>query len=181
MIKRTAIKINPFCKCGCGKIKTNGCRGYNFNCLPKLEKEEKISKRLISKRRAAKKALFKKKVWLVQKEVGLPVGLKIRTKAIRKPISKVSKRRLAELKVYSVLKKDFLLDNPNCACGRSGCKRKAVDVHHSKGRIGSLLNEVKFWIPVSRICHRWIEENPTEAKELGLSVSRLSKTSVTLC
>lgn len=48
-------------------------------------------------------------------------------------------------------------------------------VHHKKGRIGDLLLNKEFWLPVCNQCHKWIECHPIEAKELGLSLSRLSK------
>jgi hypothetical protein len=42
-----------------------------------------------------------------------------------------------------------------------------------KGRIGNLLTDTSHFLAVCRQCHSWIEEHPTEAKELGFSKSRL--------
>lgn len=89
-------------------------------------------------------------------------------------LPKATKNTTAELKIYSVLEKDFLLDNPVCQCGRNGCERPSSEVHHKKGR-GRWLNVVEFFLAVAGICHRWIEDHPKEAKALGLSVSRLNK------
>jgi len=36
-------------------------------------------------------------------------------------------------------------------------------------------NKISTWLAVCRNCHRWIEENPVEAKELGFSRSRLNE------
>lgn len=74
-------------------------------------------------------------------------------------------------RIYHVLRKDYLKDHPVCECGRNNCKRKATDIHHKKGR-GEYLNDVRYLLAVSRVCHQWIETHPKEAKELGLSISR---------
>lgn len=92
-------------------------------------------------------------------------------------IKKVSKKLSSEEKIYRVLRKDFLIDNPICQCGRKDkdgviCSRPAVEVHHKKGR-GKYLNVVKFFLAVARVCHNWIEAHPKEAKALGLSLNRV--------
>lgn len=38
----SSIINNPYCKCGCGKVKTLGFKGYNIACRPDL-KEEKLN------------------------------------------------------------------------------------------------------------------------------------------
>lgn len=99
-------------------------------------------------------------------------ALPIKKKKYRiKPVADSSK---AELAIYKILEKDFLKDNPICQCNRNGCRRRSTEVHHKKGR-GIYLNVVEFFLAVNRICHRWIEDHPKEAKELGLSLSRLAK------
>lgn len=170
-MQRSPLKVKP-CRCGCGKPPTISCRGWNFNCLPKTEKDEKINRHLQSKRKAQQKANTTRLIHLAQKEVGLPKNaLKVAKR--QKPIPKFSGKMLQNLKIYSVLRKDFLKDNPICQCGRNGCKRKATDVHHRKGR-GIYLNVVEFWLAVARVCHTWINEHPKEAMELGLTISRLN-------
>lgn len=169
MAYNSTIKDTP-CKCGCGKMPSKNCKGYHFSCLPEDLKKQIGSKHQISIRNMANRANLKRRAHLAQKEIGLPKS----PKKSQKPIPKTSKKRLAELKIYIPLRNQFLKDNPICKCGRNGCKRKAVDVHHKKGR-GILLNMVEFWLPVARVCHRWIEENPISAIELGLSISRLNR------
>lgn len=89
-------------------------------------------------------------------------------------IPKVSEKRKAEKKEYDVLREAFLKEHPICECGRIECKRgPSTDVHHSKGRAGSLYLDTMFWKALSRACHRWVELNPIEAKKLGLSVNRI--------
>jgi len=48
----------------------------------------------------------------------------------------------------------------------------ATQVHHAKGRMGNLLMDERYWIPVSAAGHRWVHAHPLEARELGLTLSR---------
>jgi hypothetical protein len=66
----------------------------------------------------------------------------------------------------------FLALHRVCQANLVGCTGQATDVHHKAGR-GINHNKMSTWIAVCRTCHQWIEENPQEAKELGLSESRL--------
>lgn len=158
------------CKCGCQKMPSKNCKGYNYGCLPLDLRKQIGTKHQISIRNMAKRANLKRKVHLVQKNVGLPKSPPKR----QKQVSKVSKKMLLELKIYTPLRRQYLKDNPICKCDRNGCKRKSVDVHHKKGR-GIWLNAVEFWLPIARVCHNWIGDNPKEAMELGLTISRLNK------
>lgn len=45
---------------------------------------------------------------------------------------------------------------------------KSRDVHHSRGRAGTLLIDVRFWKAVSRRGHYWIDDHPKEARAMGL-------------
>jgi len=100
-----------------------------------------------------------------------PKGLK-RTEMKRgerlKPVSEKLKK---ERKIYSRLRKQFLLENPRCAVFPW---LKATEVHHKRGR-GKYLNDVSTWLAVSHEGHRKIEENPEWAKEMGYSLPRNSK------
>lgn len=93
--------------------------------------------------------------------------------AKRRYIRKVSEKRQTENEIYKVLRKDFLKDHPNCECGQDGCKDKATEIHHSKGR-GRYFLVVETWRAVSRRHHRWAEMNPMAAKQSGASQSRLN-------
>lgn len=81
------------------------------------------------------------------------------------PISATRRRHLA---IYTKLKRAFLEAHWRClACYGH---RNAQDVHHARGRISTLLIDRRFWLPVCRTCHNWIQEHPSKARELGLLV-----------
>ncbi len=41
------------------------------------------------------------------------------------------------------------------------------EVHHMRGRAGSLLTDERHWMAVSKQGHRWVHEHPAEARERG--------------
>ena len=49
-----------------------------------------------------------------------------------------------------------------------------LDIHHMRGKIGDLLTNTKYFLPVCRACHEFIESNPEIAKDLGFSKDRLT-------
>jgi len=81
-----------------------------------------------------------------------------------------SKKRAAQESVYSQLKKAFLSKPENATCPVTG--KPTTDVHHMKGRVGSLLTDTTYWLAVSREGHRIIEENPEWAYKKGYSIRR---------
>lgn len=76
-------------------------------------------------------------------------------------IKPVSDKRAIENKAYSTLRKVFL-EGKMCAVFPH---LKATDVHHKRYRNGKRLNDVRFWLAVSREGHNYIDANPIEAKE----------------
>ena len=100
-------------------------------------------------------------------------GQKSWNKGNRKPIRKVSKSMEAKLKIYSSLKKEFMLlpENKYCPVFKN---KPATQVHHSKGRIGSLLLNTEFWIAVSSEGHKFIHENDSWARRKGFLKTRMS-------
>jgi len=97
------------------------------------------------------------------------------SKKKQKPIAPRSPKRAKQERFYSKERRIFLLANPLCKAKLPGkCTISATDVHHTKGREGWLLLAIAFWIPLCRACHMWAEEHPNEAKELKLSLNRLS-------
>lgn len=86
-----------------------------------------------------------------------------------KAIRKNSVKRTKENKEYLVLR-DVFLNGKRCAVFP---EKRATQVHHKKGRIGKLLCDVRFFLPVSAEGHKKIEENPEWAKEKGYSLNRL--------
>jgi hypothetical protein len=85
----------------------------------------------------------------------------------------VSDKKLIELKEYRVVRDGYL--SANKICEHPECKNLSEDLHHAKGRVGSLLTDVRYFKALCRRCHRWVEDNPDEAKAIGLSLSRLEK------
>lgn len=94
------------------------------------------------------------------------------------PPNKKSKKRIAEDAVYSVLRKDFLKENPRCAVFPS---LKSTEIHHMRKRRGfadeharlnntPLYLDTRFFLAVSRIGHLKIENNPEWAYKMGYSI-----------
>ena len=87
-------------------------------------------------------------------------------------IPKVSKKRQVEQLQYQVLRTEFLGKPENKICPITN--QPTTDIHHKKGRVGSLFLNTDFWIALSREGHKFVEENPEWAKENGYSLNRLS-------
>ena len=93
-----------------------------------------------------------------------------REKKKPQPIRKKSEKREIEEREYLKRKKEYLKESPKCQVLK--CHRNATDIHHKKGRAGSLYLDVAHWMGVCRSCHRWIEDNPAMAKAFGYSEDR---------
>lgn len=93
----------------------------------------------------------------------------------RTRIRSVSKARAKQLRIYRLKVMEFLLTHPMCrVCLDEKIEgmivpqpRVAEDVHHRRGRVGRLLLEERFWMPVCRIHHDAIHQNPAWAKAHG--------------
>lgn len=88
-------------------------------------------------------------------------------------IRKRSVKRAKQEREYLIENRKFLEENPYCKAEVQCHGMLSNQVHHKKGRIGDLLLDKRFWLPVCAQCHEWIERNPIKAKEMGLSLSRL--------
>ncbi len=98
----------------------------------------------------------------------------------RTPLRPASKRLAAERRRYTVLRAEFLARPENQWCpvwdymvnngpnnrGHSQ-PRPTSDIHHKKGRVGSLLNDTRYWLAVSRVGHQWLHDHPNQARERG--------------
>jgi len=85
-------------------------------------------------------------------------------------LRKRSQKMALAMRQYVAEKKEFLIQNPRCEYPSCDCT--AVDVHHSRGRIGRLLMDHRFWVPLCRKHHNWVLEHPDQARELGLLPGR---------
>lgn len=95
----------------------------------------------------------------------------LKLKAVYK-IPQVSKKRKVEQLQYQVLRTEFLSKPENKICPITG--QPTTDIHHKKGRIGSLFLNTEFWIALSREGHKFVEENPEWSKANSYSLNRLS-------
>jgi len=110
---------------------------------------------------------FCKYCWAVyQVENDFPKQLK--KTAYIKPISD---KRQEELKIYRKKRDQYFKENP--VCEFPGCSSVEITLHHRAGRTGSLFIDERYFCSLCMTHHRWVEENPNEAKKLGLSLSRL--------
>lgn len=87
-----------------------------------------------------------------------------------------SVKRAKQEREYSKLRKEYLLRYTTCAV--NGCNNESTEIHHQKGRIGDLLTDTKYFLPVCPVCHTLIELHPIWAKNCGYSLSRLAKEEV---
>jgi hypothetical protein len=83
-----------------------------------------------------------------------------------RPRSRAMERRMA---IYRKAAEIFLRRNPRCAVYP---KLKATQVHHVRGRAGSLLMDERFWLPASARGHDRIHRQPNEARNRGWLASR---------
>lgn len=83
-------------------------------------------------------------------------------------IRKLSKKRAAQNREYLKKRLLFLEDK---ICPVTG--QPATEIHHMKGRTGTLLTDENNWLAVSAAGHKKIEMNPNWAKENGYSKNRL--------
>lgn len=87
----------------------------------------------------------------------------------RRYLRRVSPKRRLLLAQYARLRRKFLHRHPLCqwALENYGTKEPATEVHHTRGRAGSLLLDTRFWKAVSHAGHVEIHNNVPFARELG--------------
>lgn len=96
-----------------------------------------------------------------------------RSPLVKKPvkIKAKSKKREKELREYE--KEKAIYFEEHTCCEFPGCEVENISLHHMKGRIGDNLTNREFFKALCWVHHQWVEENPEEAKAMGLSVDRL--------
>jgi hypothetical protein len=87
-----------------------------------------------------------------------------------KPRSKLGARRAA---IYAKVRAAYLRQNPWCKValllpgpGR-GKLVEATQIHHSRGKLGPLLIDTRFFVAVSAENHDWLERNKNDARRYG--------------
>lgn len=87
----------------------------------------------------------------------------------RKPIRRRSAKMRGQMDIYRERKAAFLKKHPWCAVvphdGRQ--RNRATEIHHTRGRAGTLLLDERYWLPVSASGHDFIHDNPKLARDLG--------------
>lgn len=71
---------------------------------------------------------------------------------------------------YNRVAKMYLKENQFCVVHADGCM--ATQVHHSKGRLGSLLFDTTYFLPVCDEAHLKIHANPAWAYQMGYLLNR---------
>jgi hypothetical protein len=92
-----------------------------------------------------------------------PRGEVPRPPARQKRVAPMSDKRKVELQQYAKLKRIWMKGK---RCER--CNAAATDLHHKRGRTGSLLIDVRHWVALCRPCHDWVGAHIAEAREAGL-------------
>jgi hypothetical protein len=87
-----------------------------------------------------------------------------------KPIPQVSKKESKRLAKYYKAKSEYMAEHELCEVCQ---ENKADQIHHRKGRIGSLLWDKSYFLASCDTCHRRVELNPEWAKDNGYSLNRL--------
>ena len=64
---------------------------------------------------------------------------------------------------YDRLKRSWLIDKACARCGHNVWGE--VCVHHSRGKLGSLREDMKHWIPLCLKCHTFVHNNIDEARK----------------
>jgi hypothetical protein len=99
---------------------------------------------------------------------------KVKESKPKNKIKPISNKQALRIRKYSLIRNKYVIDNPLCKMNVVvECTYYTTEVHHSKGKTGDLLFDIRYFVPGCAACHRWVEVHPAEAYKLGLSVERL--------
>jgi len=83
-----------------------------------------------------------------------------------------SNARAKQVREYIKLKRAFFEEHPYCqVCPeifRNKRRHYANDIHHTRGKVGTLLNDTNHWLATCREGHDWIHSHIGLAREAGL-------------
>lgn len=93
----------------------------------------------------------------------------------RTPIRRVSKKRAREGREYATKRRIFLERNPLCQIKSKVCTKHATVIQHSRGRVGKLFLDERWWIASCWACNdycdnyekKWAMENGFRKDRLG--------------
>lgn len=89
----------------------------------------------------------------------------------RSPVNRISDNRRRDHRIYNQKRIWFLVKHPWCAWALKQTppkKIRSTQIHHMRGRSGSLYLNEKFWRAVSQTGHNEINLHPETARQLGL-------------
>lgn len=79
----------------------------------------------------------------------------------RTPLRKASPKRAKDMVLYRQERDAWLQTQRSCHhCNAVGM----LELHHFRGRAGSLLRDVRFWLSLCGGCHRQVYDNPKWAR-----------------
>lgn len=107
-----------------------------------------------------------KKLGIVTKEVVKEIVKK------KKPIKPRSKKMEKEMKLYLKDKADFLKPGDQCELNTDVCRGEATVIHHTRGKIGKLLRDKRYWKKSCVHCNNRVEEKDADARAKGLKLSK---------
>lgn len=87
-------------------------------------------------------------------------------------VSKKTSSRSKRLRLYEKAKIEYL--SRFVVCESEFCNNNSSQIHHKKGRIGSLLWDKNFFLAVCPFCHTKIETNRKWAMEKGYLLDRVA-------
>ena len=87
---------------------------------------------------------------------------------VRVGLRGISSKRMGQVREYTIKRREFLILHCCKVCWDSGQKvRQATEVHHVRGRVGEMLLDTRYWLPICHFCHRKIHKEPAWATEMG--------------
>jgi hypothetical protein len=99
-----------------------------------------------------------------------PMKRTVRYELKRTPLAPKSAKQHKRDYAWRKCRESWLILNPHCAvCFHLKLKLvKATEVHHKRGRNGSLLTDTRYLASTCRGHRLWPHENPSEARAAGL-------------
>lgn len=92
-----------------------------------------------------------------------------------KPIKKVSDKQAKKNAAYSVMKKQFIKDNPRCQVGFQNCTLIATDIHHvySGASRSKYFLDTREWKATCRNCHTVIHDYLPMHEAIALGLKKI--------
>jgi hypothetical protein len=88
-------------------------------------------------------------------------------KSTPKQIKKRSDKKKIEDRLYTILRKKYQSQNPDCELRLPGCTTTGTEIHHTAYRTGENYLDTTTWKNSCRNCHSFVHSHPQEARELG--------------